>query len=111
MPRWRQAGSEPRRIGKRANGAGSSTPPAGCSTRCSSRRWKNSGRPTRFAPCAYSKTAAPRGPWKPYTDAAAATHYPQQRHTGVFNVLFCDAHVTTMRQNDLQDALFYAQGP
>jgi prepilin-type N-terminal cleavage/methylation domain-containing protein/prepilin-type processing-associated H-X9-DG protein len=60
--------------------------------------------------CANSKTAAPRGPWKPYNDAAAATHYPE-RHTGIFNVLFCDGHVTGMRQNDLEDALFYASGP
>jgi prepilin-type N-terminal cleavage/methylation domain-containing protein/prepilin-type processing-associated H-X9-DG protein len=61
--------------------------------------------------CANSKTAAPRGPWKPYNDSNAATHYPQQRHNGVFNVLFCDAHVVPMTQNDLQDALFYAAGP
>ena len=51
-----------------------------------------------------------RGPWTPYTDAAAQTHYPP-RHTGLFNVLFCDAHVKAMTQNDLADALFYAQGP
>jgi prepilin-type N-terminal cleavage/methylation domain-containing protein/prepilin-type processing-associated H-X9-DG protein len=60
--------------------------------------------------CANSKTAAPRGPWKPYTDTAAATHYPQ-RHLGVFNTLFCDGHVVSMTQNDLEDALFYARGP
>jgi prepilin-type N-terminal cleavage/methylation domain-containing protein len=60
--------------------------------------------------CANSSIPAPRGPWKPYTDAAAQTHYPL-RHTRVFNVLFCDDHVTAMTQNDLQDALFYAQGP
>jgi prepilin-type N-terminal cleavage/methylation domain-containing protein len=60
--------------------------------------------------CANSNTIAPRGPWKPYTDAAAQTHYPL-RHTQVFNVLFCDDHVQSMRQNDLGDALFYAQGP
>ncbi len=60
--------------------------------------------------CANSTIPAPRGPWKPYTDASAQTHYPL-RHTGVFNVLFCDGHATGMTQNDLQDALFYAQGP
>jgi len=59
--------------------------------------------------CANSRVVAPRGPWTPYTDAAAATHYPL-RHLNVFNVLFCDAHVTAMKQNDLQDALFYAEG-
>jgi prepilin-type N-terminal cleavage/methylation domain-containing protein/prepilin-type processing-associated H-X9-DG protein len=60
--------------------------------------------------CANSNTAAPRGPWKPYTNAAAQTHYPL-RHIGVFNVLFCDGHYTAMSQSDLQDSLFYAQGP
>jgi prepilin-type N-terminal cleavage/methylation domain-containing protein len=60
--------------------------------------------------CANSTTAAPRGPWKPFTNAAAQTHYPL-RHTNVFNVLFCDDHVTTMTQNDLMDSLFYAKGP
>lgn len=59
--------------------------------------------------CANSKMAAPRGPWQPYVDPNDFVHYPQ-RHTGVFNVLFCDAHVTGMIQNDLQDVLFYAQG-
>jgi prepilin-type N-terminal cleavage/methylation domain-containing protein/prepilin-type processing-associated H-X9-DG protein len=61
--------------------------------------------------CANSTTAAPRGPWKPYNNAAAATHYPQQRHLGVFNVLYCDAHVIPMTQNDLEDTMFYATGP
>jgi prepilin-type N-terminal cleavage/methylation domain-containing protein/prepilin-type processing-associated H-X9-DG protein len=60
--------------------------------------------------CAKSTTAAPRGPWKPYTDAAAATHYPL-RHLRLFNVLFCDGHVVPMNQNDLVDSLFYARGP
>lgn len=58
--------------------------------------------------CANSKIAAPRGPWKPYTDAAAQTHYPL-RHQLTFNVLFCDGHVLPMRQNDLEDSLFYAR--
>ena len=44
-------------------------------------------------------------------DNTDTVHYPQQRHSGVFNVLFCDAHVTTMTQNDLADKLFYANGP
>jgi hypothetical protein len=29
----------------------------------------------------------------------------------VFNVLFCDGHVQSMRQSDLMDSLFYAAGP
>jgi prepilin-type N-terminal cleavage/methylation domain-containing protein/prepilin-type processing-associated H-X9-DG protein len=61
--------------------------------------------------CANSKIAAPRGPWKPYQNNQDYTHYPQQRHLGVINVLFCDGHVIAMTQNDLGDALFYAQGP
>ena len=58
--------------------------------------------------CANSRTVAPRGPWTPYTDANAQTHYPL-RHTGVFNVLFCDGHTKPMVQTDLMDSLFYAQ--
>lgn len=58
--------------------------------------------------CANSKIAAPRGPWTPFADGKDAVHYPQQRHGGVFNVLFCDAHVATMSQNELQLSFFYA---
>jgi prepilin-type processing-associated H-X9-DG protein len=58
--------------------------------------------------CANSRIPAPRGPWKPYTNAAAETHYPS-RHMGLFNVLFCDGHVAAMAENDLQDSLFYAR--
>jgi prepilin-type N-terminal cleavage/methylation domain-containing protein/prepilin-type processing-associated H-X9-DG protein len=61
--------------------------------------------------CANSTIAAPRGPWQPYLNPTDGVHYPQIRHSGVFNVLFCDAHVTTMTQNDLGDKLFYANGP
>ena len=60
--------------------------------------------------CANSKIAAPRGPWKPYVNGTDFTHYPQ-RHSGVFNVLFCDCHVDGMTQNDLADRLFYYNGP
>ncbi len=63
--------------------------------------------------CANSKVAAPRGPWKQpngtYVDNTDTTHYPQQRHGGVFNVLFCDAHVAALTQNDLGDSLFLAR--
>jgi prepilin-type N-terminal cleavage/methylation domain-containing protein/prepilin-type processing-associated H-X9-DG protein len=61
--------------------------------------------------CANSKIAAPRGPWHPLQDNTDTVHYPQQRHSGVFNVLFCDGHMTAMTQNDLADKLFYANGP
>jgi prepilin-type N-terminal cleavage/methylation domain-containing protein/prepilin-type processing-associated H-X9-DG protein len=60
--------------------------------------------------CANSTIPAPRGPWKPYTNAAAATHYPQ-RHLGTFNALYCDAHVANMIESELMDSLFCAQGP
>jgi len=58
--------------------------------------------------CANSRTAAPRGPWTPFTDAAAQTHY-SLRHVGVFNVLFCDGHVVSMTQDELETSLFYAK--
>ncbi len=61
--------------------------------------------------CANSKIAAPRGPWKPYLDPNDLVHYPQRRHGGVYNVLFCDGHVNPMKQDDLGDQLFYAIGP
>ncbi len=61
--------------------------------------------------CANSKTAAPRGPWQPYLNPNDTTHYPVLRHGGVFNVLFCDAHVDAITQNDLTTRLFYANGP
>ncbi len=47
--------------------------------------------------------------WTPYADANDTTHYPQRRHSGVFNVLYCDGHVIGMAQNDLKDVLFYAR--
>ncbi len=58
--------------------------------------------------CANSKTAAPRGPWQPFNDPTDTTHYPQRRHTNVFNVLYCDGHVSPITQSDLRLPLFYA---
>jgi prepilin-type processing-associated H-X9-DG protein len=64
--------------------------------------------------CAYSKYAAPRGPWgfdgrETAADFAAEpkTHYPP-RHGNVFNVLFTDGHVVNMAETDLMKDLFYA---
>ena len=57
--------------------------------------------------CANSRVKAPRGPWTPFDDAAAQTHYPL-RHNGIFNVLFCDGHVVSMTQVELEISLFYA---
>jgi len=55
--------------------------------------------------CADSTHAAapanPRGPW-PFPDATSPrTHYPDQRHANVFNVLYCDGHTTGMTQDGL----------
>ena len=67
--------------------------------------------------CADSSHAAtpanPRGPW-PFPDSTnPRTHYPDERHTNVFNVLYCDGHAGSMGQNDLTAAgvsLFLASG-
>jgi prepilin-type N-terminal cleavage/methylation domain-containing protein/prepilin-type processing-associated H-X9-DG protein len=67
--------------------------------------------------CADSTHAAtpanPRGPW-PFPDTTnPRTHYPDQRHAGVFNVLYCDGHAGGMAPNDLVstgDVLFLANG-
>jgi prepilin-type N-terminal cleavage/methylation domain-containing protein/prepilin-type processing-associated H-X9-DG protein len=61
----------------------------------------------------------PRAPW-PFTPPTPAdpnvtaatilTHYPQNRHDDVFNVLYCDGHVQPMRQVDLTTDLFLTNG-
>jgi prepilin-type N-terminal cleavage/methylation domain-containing protein/prepilin-type processing-associated H-X9-DG protein len=61
--------------------------------------------------CANSTIAAPRGPWMPFSNINDYTHYPLRRHSGLFNVLYCDAHVVPITQNDLTRSLFYADGP
>jgi prepilin-type N-terminal cleavage/methylation domain-containing protein len=58
--------------------------------------------------CANSTTAAPRGPWTPFTGPNAATHYPP-RHIGVLNFLSCDGHVLPLQQTDLAIDMFYAE--
>jgi prepilin-type N-terminal cleavage/methylation domain-containing protein/prepilin-type processing-associated H-X9-DG protein len=64
--------------------------------------------------CANSTHAAtpsnPRGPW-PFPDTTnPKTHYPDQRHSGVFNVLYCDGHAGAMAPSDLGVSLFLADG-
>jgi prepilin-type N-terminal cleavage/methylation domain-containing protein/prepilin-type processing-associated H-X9-DG protein len=63
--------------------------------------------------CAASSTAAPRGPW-PFPDTTnPKSHYPDQRHTNVFNVLYCDGHTGAMTQDALVangNAQFLAEG-
>ncbi|HJZ92388.1 MAG TPA: DUF1559 domain-containing protein [Gemmataceae bacterium] len=57
--------------------------------------------------------ANPRAPW-PFPDATnPRTHYPDQRHGRVFNVLYCDGHCSTMNQDGLVQggkSLFLAYG-
>jgi prepilin-type processing-associated H-X9-DG protein len=64
--------------------------------------------------CADSTHAAtsanPRSPW-PFPDTTnPKAHYPDQRHTNVFNVLYCDGHTVAMSQSDLMTSLFLANG-
>jgi prepilin-type N-terminal cleavage/methylation domain-containing protein/prepilin-type processing-associated H-X9-DG protein len=69
--------------------------------------------------CANSTIAAVppngRGPWMEpgggFIFDGDVTHNTVRRHDGVFNMLFCDGHVQTMRQTDLINSLFYASGP
>jgi prepilin-type processing-associated H-X9-DG protein len=69
------------------------------------------GRTPGCADSSHAATAAnPRGPW-PFPDTTnPKTHYPDQRHGGVFNVLYCDGHVAAMAPDGLSTALFLANG-
>jgi prepilin-type processing-associated H-X9-DG protein len=60
------------------------------------------GKTPGCADSSHAATAAnPRGPW-PFPDATnPRTHYPDQRHTTVFNVLYCDGHTMGMTQDGL----------
>ena len=64
----------------------------------------------RHAGCATNGVAPPglppNLPW-PVDDSDVMNHYPEARHMGVYNVLFCDGHVVTMRKADLRRELFY----
>jgi prepilin-type N-terminal cleavage/methylation domain-containing protein/prepilin-type processing-associated H-X9-DG protein len=59
--------------------------------------WEHS----RHAGCAYNGL-----PW-PVDDADAINHYPEPRHLGSYNVLFCDGHVVPMRRSELTNTMFY----
>jgi prepilin-type N-terminal cleavage/methylation domain-containing protein/prepilin-type processing-associated H-X9-DG protein len=61
----------------------------------------------------------PRSPWPftppvpadpNFTAATIITHYPQNRHDGVFNVLYCDGHIAPIRQIDLTTEMFLTEG-
>jgi prepilin-type N-terminal cleavage/methylation domain-containing protein/prepilin-type processing-associated H-X9-DG protein len=72
------------------------------------------GKTPGCADSSHAATAAnPRGPW-PYPDTTSPrTHYPDERHSGVFNVLYCDGHAGPMLENDLSatgNSLFLTSG-
>jgi prepilin-type N-terminal cleavage/methylation domain-containing protein/prepilin-type processing-associated H-X9-DG protein len=55
-------------------------------------------------------TSKPRGPW-PFPDITTPkTHYPDQRHTNVFNVLYCDGHTRGLAPTELMTGWFLANG-
>jgi prepilin-type processing-associated H-X9-DG protein len=45
-------------------------------------------------------------PW-PVDDSDVLNHYPEPRHVGVYNVLFCDGHGVSMRKTELTTPMFY----
>ena len=67
---------------------------------------------SRHPGCATNGTAPPglppNIPW-PVDDSDAVNHYPEPRHIGVYNVLFCDGHVNPMRRADLTATMFYVR--
>jgi prepilin-type processing-associated H-X9-DG protein len=66
----------------------------------------------RHAGCATNGTSPPglppNMPW-PIDDADAVNHYPEPRHIGVYNVLFCDGHVVPLRKSELQRPMYYVR--
>lgn len=64
--------------------------------------------------CADSSHAAtpanPRAPWPIPDTTNPKTHYPNQRHLNVFNMLFCDGHVGMIANGDLNPGMFLANG-
>ncbi len=64
--------------------------------------WEHSNLPACFLQVDWDRVPIP------LTPDNAPRHYPP-RHTGLFNVLFCDGHVTAVREADLAMPLFYAQ--
>jgi prepilin-type processing-associated H-X9-DG protein len=50
----------------------------------------------------------PGVPW-PIDDADAVNHYPEGRHLGVYNVVFCDGHVVGMRKSELVTSMYYVR--
>jgi prepilin-type processing-associated H-X9-DG protein len=75
--------------------------------------WDHSNTPGCADSTHAANAANPRGPW-PFPDMTnPRTHYPDERHVNVFNVLFCDGHALGMTQSDLIQKgtlLFLASG-
>jgi prepilin-type N-terminal cleavage/methylation domain-containing protein/prepilin-type processing-associated H-X9-DG protein len=57
-----------------------------------------------------STPAVPRGYWAFPDTTSPRSHYPDQRHTGVFNVLYCDGHAIPMAESDIMASLFFVNG-
>ena len=69
------------------------------------------GKTPGCADSTHAATAAnPRGPWRFPDTTSPKTHYPDQRHLNVFNVLYCDGHCSTMAPTGLMTTLFLANG-
>ena len=51
----------------------------------------------------------PRNPWYPFTNSAAATHYPLRQNKG-FQAMFVDGHAERVRQQDLTPKFFREPG-
>jgi prepilin-type N-terminal cleavage/methylation domain-containing protein/prepilin-type processing-associated H-X9-DG protein len=51
---------------------------------------------------------APGLPW-PIDDSDWLNHYPEPRHMGFYNVLFCDGHVVATQRTDLSNPMYYFQ--
>jgi prepilin-type processing-associated H-X9-DG protein len=47
-------------------------------------------------------------PW-PVDDSDWLNHYPEPRHDGFYNVMFCDGHVVAMKKNQLTPSMYYVQ--
>jgi prepilin-type N-terminal cleavage/methylation domain-containing protein/prepilin-type processing-associated H-X9-DG protein len=66
----------------------------------------------RTPSCGTNGTAPPGYPsglpW-PLDDPDWIAHYPENRHLGVFGVLFCDGHVQMIRKSDITTAMYYVR--
>jgi prepilin-type N-terminal cleavage/methylation domain-containing protein/prepilin-type processing-associated H-X9-DG protein len=64
----------------------------------------------RHPGCATNTTAPPGVgpglPW-PVEDSDWPNHYPEARHVGLYNVIFCDGHCVPMRRTDLERSMYY----